>query len=178
MWASRDGAAATVTLAGRGSAQGPGQPPPEGPAGYPGPRVTVPHIRDIRDIRNPSQDDQGWGHQALSLISLIQHSEPPTPGPVSPRPPFLHFHTMALQVHNRQQVAHASVLVIVTSTIGPNNSGSRRSTALADDVDARAGLSRPVRPSLGQWATWSPADGQSSRRRSTESRILSRVPHL
>jgi hypothetical protein len=38
-----------------------------GPTGYPR------YLRDIRDIRNPSQD-QGWGYQVLSLISLIQHS--------------------------------------------------------------------------------------------------------
>jgi hypothetical protein len=36
-----------------------------GPTGHPG------YLRDIRDIRN---QDQGWGHQVLSLISLIQHS--------------------------------------------------------------------------------------------------------
>ena len=36
-----------------------------GPTGYPG------YLRDIRDIRN---QDQGWGYQVLSLISLIQHS--------------------------------------------------------------------------------------------------------
>ena len=35
-----------------------------GPTGYPG------YLRDIRDIRN---QDQGWGYQVLSLISLIQH---------------------------------------------------------------------------------------------------------
>ena len=35
-----------------------------GPTGYPG------YLRDIRDIRN---QDQGWGYQVPSLISLIQH---------------------------------------------------------------------------------------------------------
>jgi hypothetical protein len=38
-----------------------------GPTGYPG------YLRDIRDIRN---QDQGWGYQVLSLISLIQHRGP------------------------------------------------------------------------------------------------------
>jgi hypothetical protein len=35
-----------------------------GPSGYPG------YLRDIRDIRN---QDQGWGYQVTSLLSLIQH---------------------------------------------------------------------------------------------------------
>ena len=38
-----------------------------GPTGYPG------YLRDIRDIRN---QDQGWGYQVPSLISLIQHRLP------------------------------------------------------------------------------------------------------
>ncbi len=40
-----------------------------GPTGYPG------YLRDIRDIRN---QDQGWGYQVLSLISLIQHRRRPS----------------------------------------------------------------------------------------------------
>ena len=40
-----------------------------GPTGYPG------YLTDIRDIRN---QDQGWGYQVPSLISLIQHRPIPS----------------------------------------------------------------------------------------------------
>jgi hypothetical protein len=38
-----------------------------GPTGYPG------YHRDIRDHHDIRNQDQGWGYQVLSLISLIQH---------------------------------------------------------------------------------------------------------
>jgi hypothetical protein len=46
-----------------------------GPTGYPG------YLRDIRDIRDIRNQDQGWGHQVLSLISLIQHRGAGAAGP-------------------------------------------------------------------------------------------------
>ena len=70
-WPGPAAARGTWPATGRGSS---------GPTGYPG----YPDIRDIRDIRN---QDQGWGYQVLSLISLIQHSFPTPPhlADLSPR---------------------------------------------------------------------------------------------
>jgi hypothetical protein len=60
-----------------------------GPTGYPG------YLRDIRDIRI---QDQGWGYQVLSLISLIQHSRKEYGALGTPRHTNLDLHPQATTI--------------------------------------------------------------------------------